>query len=79
MTLSTAVIQDAFRIRVVISVIDQDLGDEDSVDMDEELEVAKLMGKKKKSKKNKKKKKDDDDILVEASTVDGLYFYVYSA
>ncbi|KAL5237968.1 hypothetical protein ACI65C_005378 [Semiaphis heraclei] len=49
---------------------DQDLGDEDSVDIDEELEAAKLMGKKKKSKKNKKKKKDDDDILMEAPTVD---------
>lgn len=76
MTLSTAVIQNTLQIRVGISVIDQDLGDEDSVDIDEELEAAKLMGKKKKSKKNKKKKKDDDDILMEAPTVDGLYFYV---
>jgi len=51
-----------------ISVIDQDSGD-----IDDELEAAKLAGKKKKSKKNKKKKMGDEDILMETPTADGLY------
>jgi len=61
-------------VYVGISVIDQDVDNEDGGDIDDELEAAKLAGKKKKSKKNKKKKMDEEDILMEIPTADGLYF-----
>uniref|UniRef100_A0A2H8TQ80 ATP-binding cassette sub-family F member 1 n=1 Tax=Melanaphis sacchari TaxID=742174 RepID=A0A2H8TQ80_9HEMI len=50
--------------------IDQDVGDEGGGDIDEELEAAKLAGKKKKSKKNKKKINYDEEILKEAPKAD---------
>ncbi|KAL4136270.1 hypothetical protein QTP88_007819 [Uroleucon formosanum] len=53
------------RAPVAIPVIDQDAENKDDGDIDDELEAAKLAGKKKKSKKNKKKKMDDKDILME--------------
>ncbi|XP_060848463.1 ATP-binding cassette sub-family F member 1 [Rhopalosiphum padi] len=53
-----------------IPVIDQDVDDKDGGDVDEDLEAAKLAGKKKKSKKNKKKTNYDEEILMEASTAD---------
>jgi len=64
-------------VYVCIYVIDQDIDNKDDGDIDNELEAAKLAGKKKKSKNNKKKKMDDKDILMETPTADGLYFYVY--
>lgn len=51
-------------------VVEQDAVAEDDGDVDEELEAAKLAGKKKKSKKNKKKTNYDEEILMEAPTAD---------
>lgn len=59
---------------VGIKVVEQDVVAEDTGDVDEELEAAKLAGKKKKSKKNKKKINYDEEILMEAPKADGLYF-----
>lgn len=58
-----------------IPILDQNVDDKDG-DIDDELEAAKLAGKKKKSKKNKKKIKDDEDILMETPTADGLVLIV---
>lgn len=58
------------------AIPDQDVDNEDGGDIDDELEAAKLAGKKKKSKKNKKKKMGEEDILMEIPTADVILMAV---